>query len=232
LAKIVALIPCAGQGKRLGAGVSKPYLEVNGRPLLAFTLAAFQKHPLVDALVLVAEAEAIEQCWLEVVKKYDFTKVSAIVAGGRERQESVLNGLRSLSKDTKWVIVHDGARPLISEQMITNSLETAKAKGSAVVAVRAKDTIKEVSEDLIVAHTLPRRSLWQAQTPQIFEYSHLLKAYEMAEEKQWVATDDASLIEKLGEKVYIVEGDYSNIKITTPEDLIYFKAMIKVAEVK
>lgn len=227
MARVVALIPCAGQGKRMGAGVSKPYLEVYGRPLLAYTLEVFQMHPLIEGIVLVVEEGLVDYCCREIVDKYGFTKVNSVVVGGKERQDSVMCGLACLDNDTEWVAVHDGARPLISSTTITKALHAAFASGAAVVGVPAKDTIKVVAKDLTIIDTPDRRNLWQIQTPQIFKRRLLERAYNQAAEEGWLGTDDASFVERLGEKIKLVEGEYSNIKITTPDDLIYFKAMLK-----
>jgi len=227
LARVVALIPCAGQGKRMGAGVSKPYLEVYGRPLLAYTLETFQKHPLIEGIILVVEAGAVSYCCEEIVDKYGFTKVKSVVVGGKERQDSVMCGLAYLDKDTEWIAVHDGARPLISGDIITRALHTAFEADAAVVGVRVKDTIKVVGQDLTIIETPDRHKLWQIQTPQIFRRQLLERAYIQAAQEGWLGTDDASFVERLGQKIRMVEGEYLNIKITTPDDLIYFKAMLK-----
>lgn len=230
LAKVVALIPCAGQGKRMGAGVSKPYLEVHGRPLLTYTLDVFEKHPLIDGIILVVESEAVSYCKEEIVSKYGYKKVQAVVAGGKERQDSVMLGLACLENDTEWVLVHDGARPLINLDTITRAVNTAFVKKAVVVGVRVKDTIKIAAPDLTICATPDRQILWQIQTPQVFKRDILEQAYNQAASEKWIGTDDASFVERFGEKVYIVEGEYSNIKVTTPEDLIYLNAMLKVED--
>ncbi len=228
MAKRMALILCAGQGKRMGTDVKKPYLEVCGRPLLTYTLDVFQSDPMVDGIVLVVNEADCGHCQVEIVQKYDFTKICAVVPGGLERQDSVLQGLRAIGEETEWIIVHDGARPLINPETIHKAIAVAERKGAAVVAVRAKDTIKAVRPDLSVEETLPRHTLWQAQTPQVFRRGEILEAYETAIAKGWIATDDASLMERMGHEVYIVEGEYSNIKITTPEDLLFFSMLLKM----
>jgi 2-C-methyl-D-erythritol 4-phosphate cytidylyltransferase len=226
LGKVTALIPCAGQGKRMGGRVSKQFLRINDRPLLAYTLDPFQKHPLIDDIILVTREEDIPFCWEEIVQKEGFSKVSQVVAGGQERQDSVYQGLLALDKETDWVVIHDGARPMISWKTINAVLEAAVEKGAAIVGVPAKDTIKLVNPDLTVQDTPPRELLWHIQTPQVFRKTLVLKAYQEAIAHGWQGTDDASLVEKLGVPVYVVQGEYTNIKITTPEDFAFlFEAL-------
>ncbi|HHZ16802.1 MAG TPA: 2-C-methyl-D-erythritol 4-phosphate cytidylyltransferase [Clostridia bacterium] len=226
MGKVTALIPCAGQGKRMGGRVSKQFLRINDRPLLAYTLDPFQKHPLIDDIILVTREEDIPFCWEEIVQKEGFSKVSQVVAGGQERQDSVYQGLLALDKETDWVVIHDGARPMISWKTINAVLEAAVEKGAAIVGVPAKDTIKLVNPDLTVQDTPPRELLWHIQTPQVFRKTLVLKAYQEAIAHGWQGTDDASLVEKLGVPVYVVQGEYTNIKITTPEDFAFlFEAL-------
>lgn len=226
MAKVSAIILSAGQGKRMGGRVSKQFLEIDGRPLLAYTLDKFQEHPLIEEVIVVSKGEEIDYCRQKVIEKYNFTKVKKIIPGGEERQDSVYQGLLALSEDTEWVVVHDGVRPLVSLPVITRVLQYAFNKGAAIVGVPAKDTIKEVSPDQTVLATPPRKTLWHIQTPQVFKKEILVKAYEEALVSSWRGTDDSSLVERLGIPVYVVPGEYDNIKITTPEDLIYFKMML------
>ncbi len=228
MAKVTALIPCAGQGKRMGGAISKQYMEIFGRPLLAYTLDKFQGHSLVDEIVLIVRTEEITYCQREIVEKYGFSKVTALVPGGEERQDSVWQGLCTLGEETDWVIIHDGVRPLVSGAVISLALETAFAKGTAVVGVPVKDTVKKVNPDLTVCETPPRESLWLVQTPQIFRKDILIDAYQQSYRQGWRGTDDASLVERMGTKVHMVRGEYNNIKVTTPEDLILVREMIRV----
>jgi 2-C-methyl-D-erythritol 4-phosphate cytidylyltransferase len=210
----------------MGGRVSKQFLRINDRPLLAYTLDPFQKHPLIDDIILVTREEDIPFCWEEIVQKEGFSKVSQVVAGGQERQDSVYQGLLALDKETDWVVIHDGARPMISWKTINAVLEAAVEKGAAIVGVPAKDTIKLVNPDLTVQDTPPRELLWHIQTPQVFRKTLVLKAYQEAIAHGWQGTDDASLVEKLGVPVYVVQGEYTNIKITTPEDFAFlFEAL-------
>lgn len=227
MARTAALIPAAGQGRRMGMGINKTYIELGGRPLLAYTLDKFQSHSLIDDIILIVHKDDLDFCRREIVRKYGFTKVRDVVAGGSERQDSVFLGLAALSADTGWVAVHDGARPLVSPETITLALETAFAKGAAVVGVPSKETVKIVNPDLSVRETPERDSLWMIQTPQVFRRDILLKAHQKAAVSGWTGTDDSMLVERLGIKVFMVQGEYGNIKVTTPEDLLYIKEYLR-----
>lgn len=225
MGKVTAIIPCAGQGKRMGGRVSKQFLEIKDRPLFAYTLEQFQKHAQIDEIVLVTREEDIAHCW-QVIHKEGLTKVTRVVAGGKERQDSVYEGLLVLDEETEWVVIHDGARPLISQATISKVLQAAMENEAAIVGVPAKDTIKLVNPDLTVQMTPPRDQLWHVQTPQVFRKELVMRAYAKAAALGWQGTDDASLVEKLGVPVYMVKGEYNNIKITTPEDFAFlFEAL-------
>lgn len=227
--KSIALIPAAGMGKRMGASINKQYLELGGLPVVARTISVFEKSPLIDAIYLVIPADEIPYCREHVVEACGFKKVVAIVPGGRERQNSVLNGLNAMRasvKDTDIVLIHDGVRPMVTEEMLSESIKIAGIRGGALVAVPAKDTIKSV-HDGIVVETPERGSLWQAQTPQSFRFGIIHAAHLTAEVEGFMGTDDASLVERTGGEVCIVPGDYRNIKITTPEDLILAEAFLE-----
>lgn len=230
LVKVTALIPCAGQGKRMGASINKPFIEVAGKPIIYFALKTFQDHPQIHDIVMIARDSEISYCWEEIVKKYNFDKVKKIIVGGKERQESVALGLKGVAHDTKWIVVHDGVRPLLSAKTLSYALSIAFEKGSAVVGVPAKDTIKMIEADMSVIATPKRESLWLVQTPQIFPREVLMDAYKKAKEKGWSVTDDSSLVEKMGYKVYMAKGEYNNIKITTPEDIDYLRASLRMEE--
>jgi len=230
LAKVVAIIPAAGQGKRMGTSVSKSYLEILGRPLLAYTLDKFQSHSLIEEIIIVAQARDIEYCRSEIVEKYGFDKVKKIVAGGQERQDSVNLGLAALDLEADWVLIHDGARPLVDGTTISQAIQAAFSKAAAVVGVPVKDTIKVVDAGHTVRQTLDRQTLWAVQTPQVFRRDILEEAYRQAGLLGWTSTDDASLVERLGVQVQMVRGSYKNIKITTPEDLLYLAESLKENE--
>lgn len=230
--KSIALIPAAGMGKRMGASINKQYLLLDGMPIVARTISLFEQSPLIDSIYLVVPTEEIPYCRKNIVEACGFKKIAAIVPGGRERQNSVLNGLTAMrehvSKDDV-VLIHDGVRPLIAERVLQESINNARRHDGALVAVPVKDTIKTV-RDGIVSNTPPRDSLWQAQTPQTFRFEKIFQAHLSAEADGFTGTDDASLVERSGGKVHIVHGDYRNIKITTPEDLVLAEAFLSAME--
>ena len=227
--KVTAIIVAGGSGKRMGMAIKKQYILLNKKEVLAHTLEVFNKSTLIDAIILVVSKEEIEKVKIEIVEKYALHKVKKIVAGGAERQDSVYNGLMATSEDTKYVMIHDGARPFIKEAVLKKALEVTLEKEATVVAVPVKDTIKIVdNKENKVIDTPDRSTLWSIQTPQTFTKELLLKAYEYAKTEGLVVTDDSMLVEAYGKSVYIVEGDYTNIKITTPEDLIIGEALLKV----
>lgn len=226
--KSIALIPAAGMGKRMGASINKQYLQLNGMPIVARTISVFERSPLIDAIYLVIPAEEIPYCREHVVEACGFCKVTAIIPGGRERQNSVMNGLRAMREhiaDDDVVLIHDGVRPLITENLLREAINTARLYDGALVAVPAKDTIKTVA-DGIVTGTPDRETIWQAQTPQAFRFGVIYAAHQAAETDQFMSTDDSSLVERSGGRVCIVRGDYRNIKITTPEDLILAESFL------
>lgn len=223
--KRIALVPAAGMGKRMGATINKQYLALAGKPILAHTLELLQQAAFIDEIYPVVPAEEMDFCRIQVLERYGIRKARQIVAGGAERQHSVLNGLRAMvAADDDIVLIHDGVRPFVSPAVLLRSLEIAAEFDGAIVAVPAKDTIKVVKEAAVIA-TPPRESLWLAQTPQTFRYGVIRAAHEQAEAEGFIGTDDASLLERLGKKVHIVIGDYRNIKITTPEDLVVAEAL-------
>ncbi|MFY4777136.1 2-C-methyl-D-erythritol 4-phosphate cytidylyltransferase [Metabacillus sp. RGM 3146] len=216
------VIPAAGQGKRMKAGRNKQFIEFHDKPVIAYTLSVFEKDPTCTGIILVIN-EIEKDEFLKLIDTYKMTKVRALIQGGSERQHSVYNGLKAVQ--TGIVLVHDGARPFIDHSIIQKLAHAANEDGAATAAVPVKDTIKRV-ENLEVIETVERSSLWAIQTPQAFRLSLILEAHRKAESEQFLGTDDASLVERLKHKVTIVEGDYKNIKLTTPEDLLIAKAII------
>jgi len=226
--KSYALIPAAGMGKRMGASINKQYLELDGLPIVARTISIFERSPLIEAIYLVIPAEEIPYCREHVVAACGFRKVVEIVPGGRERQNSVMNGLNAMRghlADDDVVLIHDGVRPLITHRLLSESIDIARNCDGAVVAVPAKDTIKTVRDGVIV-DTPARDLLWQAQTPQSFRFETIYNAHRAAEREGFMGTDDASLVERRGGVVKVVRGEYKNIKITTPEDLVLAEAFL------
>lgn len=224
----IALIPAAGMGKRMGASINKQYLRLAGMPIVAHTLQLFETAPFIDAIYLVIPEDEIPYCREHVVEAYGFQKIVAIVPGGTERQHSVRNGLdamRSLVSDNDVIIIHDGVRPFVSREMLSESIEIAVCNDGALTAVAAKDTIKIV-EDGVVVSTPSRETLWQAQTPQSFRFGIIDQAHRLAYQDNFLGTDDASLVERNGGIIRIAKGSYRNIKITTPEDLVLAEAFL------
>ncbi|WYP26676.1 2-C-methyl-D-erythritol 4-phosphate cytidylyltransferase [Alkalihalobacillus sp. FSL W8-0930] len=219
------VIPAAGQGKRMKAGKNKQFIEVNQTPLIAYTLQVFEEDEQCKQIILVANEYEIE-AMQDIVRAYNIQKVTRIAVGGMERQQSVYEGLKQLSGPDEIVMVHDGARPFIRESIIHELVKATSKDGGAVVGVRMKDTVKRVSQNAIV-ETIDRSELWAVQTPQAFWRDSLLDGHKRAEEEGFVATDDASIMEWVGSKIVMVEGDYSNLKITTPEDLLMAEAILR-----
>ena len=225
--KYTVLLPAAGSGKRMGAGQNKLFLELRNIPILIHTLRVFNRDPNCERIVLAVKKE--EKVFIEqLLKEYGITKVSEIVEGGLERQHSVYAALKAVpSKGI--VLVHDAARPFIHQEVIQQLVEVANTTGAAVAAVRAKDTMKKV-ENGIIQETVDRESLWIIQTPQAFRYTILEKAERLAEEENFLGTDEAMLVERLGERVHIVESTYDNVKMTTGEDLLYGEVILNQRE--
>lgn len=219
MGKLGVIIVAAGQGKRMGSSESKQFIPLVDKPILVHTLEVFQQMNEVNAMALVVSEEQKTRC-SGYLERYGLDKVKAIVAGGKERQESVYRGLQALeTMGMEWILVHDGVRPLVRPEKIRACWQAAKNKGAAVLAVPVIDTIKVVDALGQILSTPDRKSLWAMQTPQAFRLSDLKRAHERAAEEGYQGTDDAALAERINVAVYVVEGDYDNIKITTPEDL-------------
>jgi len=218
--KTEALIVSAGKGRRFMEGKKKQFYFLAGKPILAHTLDQFEKSSLIHSILLVVGQEDMDYCLKEIVEKWQFRKISQIIPGGKQRQDSVKNGIDVLSKDTDIVVIHDGVRPFVTKEMIEDSIRSAIRFQAVVFAMPVKETIKMIQPDGTVLKTLDRESLWQIQTPQTFRADVIKEAYYKATEDGFNGTDDASLVERIGLKVHILPGTYTNIKITTPEDLI------------
>ena len=215
---VSAIIPVAGRGTRLGGPVPKQYLKLNDEPIISITTRKFVSLPSIHHGVVVAAANEIENTRQLLSNIEDFSQKFKIVAGGNERQDSVYKGLEAIPSETDIVMVHDGVRPFLTTQMIDVSIQTAADSGACVIAVPVKETIKRVM-DQEVQETIPRENLWQIQTPQTFKYHILKEAHKKAKEARYYSTDEAALVEWCGYSVRVVMGSYSNIKITTEEDL-------------
>jgi 2-C-methyl-D-erythritol 4-phosphate cytidylyltransferase len=214
----IAIIPAAGVGARMHADRAKQMLELAGAPLLVHTLRRFEQCESINQVILVLQPNLTSEV-LTLIKREGLTKIARIVAGGAERQDSVYRGLQVVRKETAGIIVvHDAARPFIRPEEITSVVRRAEAKGAALMALAATDTIKQV-RSARVQRTLDRKRIYHAQTPQAFQYSILLEAYERAYADGFMATDDSQLVEHAGHKVSVVEGSNINIKITRPFDL-------------
>jgi 2-C-methyl-D-erythritol 4-phosphate cytidylyltransferase len=218
------IIPAAGLGKRLKSKTDKPFVLINGKPLIAYTLQAVSKCRKVADIILVVDKKNIDKA-KKIIKKYDLKKVAKIIQSGLMRTDSVENGMMEVSNKTDLIAVHDGARPFISEKIFHNAIDAAKKYNCSCVCVKVKPTIKKVVNGKII-ETIDRSFLWEAQTPQVFKKSIFQKAYNKRK-KDKLYTDDMSLVEGLGVSVRVVEGDYNNIKITTSEDLEQAKRMLK-----
>lgn len=224
---VLAIIPAAGQGNRMGNQVNKQFLCLAGLPILVHTLKVLEDHPRINGIILVCREEEQEFCHTEIVERYLLKKVLKIVAGGKERQHSVFNGIKALPPTTGLVFIHDGARPFLDHGIIDEALAEATIVGAAVAAVPVKDTIKQAGPDGMVIATPDRSQLWQIQTPQVFNFNLILTAHRQADTDGFLGTDDASLVEYIGHKVKLVPGTYENIKITTPEDLLIGEAILR-----
>lgn len=233
MSKTAAIVLAAGQGKRMQSAVAKQFLMLAGEPVVCHSLRAFENSE-VETVILVTGEDEIEYCRNEIVEKYGFRKVAAIVHGGKERYHSVYEGLRALSEileDDGIVLIHDGARPMVTGDIITRTIAAAREHGACVAAMPVKDTIKVADSEGFAARTLDRSTLWQMQTPQTFVYDLVYGAYKklLSDEKyQKGITDDAMVVESMcSGKVKFVEGSYENIKVTTPEDMIVAESFLK-----
>ena len=222
--KCTAIVLSAGQGKRMGTAVQKQYIELFGKPIISYTLDAFQKSRIIDEIVLVVGAGQEEWVQKEIVEKYQINKVCAVIPGGKERYDSVWAGLKWIKEQKEqpeYVFIHDGARMFVDEQILARGYENVEKFGACVAGMPSKDTIKLVDEDQFAVNTPPRKLVWAVQTPQIFKTNLIENAYtKLMEEVPDNITDDAMVVEQmLKMPVKLYEGSYENIKITTPEDL-------------
>jgi 2-C-methyl-D-erythritol 4-phosphate cytidylyltransferase len=234
--KTEAIVASAGVGKRLAqptrarvGRIRKPYLKISGKPILIHTLKALNKSAAIHAIIIVVNRSDKKRCEA-LIKRYGVKRIKAVVVGGAKRSDSVYNGLRSLDKDTKIVLIHDGVRPFVDEGIVDKSIDCAKRFGACIVGVPVKATVKRVKGiglrvkgQAMVERTIDRRNIWEIQTPQVFRRDLILEAYRKF--RNCNVTDDAMLVEKLGAKVHVITGSYKNIKITTAEDLVLAEAI-------
>lgn len=220
----VAIIPAGGHGKRFGSTTPKQLIKVFDKEIIVYTLEIFQKSNLIDQIVIAVPHNFISLI-LRLKDKYNLSKIIKVVEGGKERQDSVFNGLSSIHlKKNDLVIVHDAARPLLPQSILKNAIQCAKEKGNAVVCLKARDTL--IKGNKIIQNYIDREKIYYVQTPQIFRYNDLLLAMKNAYKENFIATDESNLIKKSGKKINIIDGSPLNFKITTKEDLEMFKGII------
>lgn len=223
---ITVIVAAAGRGSRMKRAENKVFLTLEGDAILSYSIRRFAHRDDVGELIVVSAAHEVEQM-RRLVDSCGVTIPVKIVVGGSERQYSIENALQEVNEASEIILVHDGARPLVTDVVIENVIRSTREHGAAIAAVAVKDTIKQVDANGIVVDTPPRKTLYAVQTPQGFEAGLLKQAYGQAREDGFLGTDDASLVERLGRTVAIAEGDYQNIKITTPEDLMIGEALLK-----
>lgn len=220
MGKKCVVIVAAGQGKRMMSDINKQLIKLKGKPILFYTLNVFSKNPLIDEIILVVAKDEIETIKKEVIEKYNIHKVINIVSGGTTRQESVYNGL-SCIKGCEIVLIHDGARPFVDGRIISDGIKFARIYDACACGVIPKDTIKIRGKNGISTETLDRNSLFLVQTPQCFKYELIFDCHKRLQIETKIVTDDTMVVETYGKNVYLYEGSYTNIKITTPEDIAF-----------
>ena len=223
---VSAIIVAGGSGSRMGTRTKKQYLKIKDKEILVYAVECFEKMPEIQEIIVVTGKEECSYVEHLLRDTYKLSKVRAVVAGGKERQDSVFNGIQVVNNKADYVVIHDGARPLITEEVVRAGLNTAYMQRASIIAVPVKDTIKVVNKEGKVETTPDRNTLWSIQTPQIFERELITYAHQYAKEHGLSATDDSMLVEAIGVPVYITEGHYTNIKITTPEDMIIAERML------
>ena len=223
------VIVAAGTGSRMNMGINKQFIKLEGKEIIAYTIEKFYNNSNIEDIVVVVKEDESEFFKKEILEKYNFKNVK-IAYGGKERQDSVYNGLKLLDEKCDVVLIHDGARPFVSDKIIDKSIEEAKEHKAIVVGVPVKDTIKVIDNDKNLVDTPNRSVLWAVQTPQTFDYNILIDAYKDAFKNKFYGTDDAMLVERIGYKVKMLEGSYNNIKITTQEDLNVGSQILRVQD--
>lgn len=220
------IIVAAGTGSRMKKDINKQFIKLDNKEIIAYTIDKFYINDEIGDIVVVIKKDEEDYFKKNILEKYKFKNIK-IAYGGEERQDSVYNGIQKLDKNCEVVLVHDGARPFVTEEIINNSIQEAKKHNAVVVGVKVKDTIKVVGEEGNIVDTPNRKYLWSVQTPQVFKYDIITKAYENAYNENYYGTDDAMLVEKIGYDVKMIEGSYDNIKITTQEDLNFGEQILR-----
>ena len=226
------IIVAAGSGKRMKADINKQYLTIRNKEIIAHTIEVFDKCQYIDEIVVVIKEEEKMFFVEQIVEKYKFNKKIKIAFGGKERQDSVYAGMLQIDEKSKIVLIHDGARPFVSHEIIENAITNTIKSKAVVVGVPVKDTIKTVNINGIIENTLNRELTWAVQTPQVFEKDLLIQAYEKAQMDGFIGTDDASLVERYGYEILMLMGSYDNIKITTQEDIYFGEAILNYREME
>jgi len=226
--RVTALIPAAGSGERIGGKINKQFIEISGKPILVYTLEKFEECKSIDEVILILPQRWLEYGRSQIVARFGLQKVKRIIPGGRERQDSVYQGLKAIEEKTDIVLIHDGVRPFIRPDKIEDSIRLCQQFGAVILALPVRYTVKEIRDGAVVK-TLDRDLLWEIQTPQTFRYPIILEAYSKAMKEGFYSTDDSALVERVGYKVRILEGQWDNIKITSPWDLELAKLLIKNA---
>lgn len=220
------VIVAAGTGSRMKKDINKQFIKLKNKEIIAHTIEKFYNSENIDDIVVVIREDEEEYFNKNIKEKYGFTNIK-VAHGGNERQDSVFNGIKMLKKECDVVLIHDGARPFVTDDIIKRSINKANEHNAIVVGVKVKDTIKVVSDNGNIVDTPNRSYLWAVQTPQVFKYDIITKAYEDAYNNNYYGTDDAMLVERIGYNVKMIEGSYNNIKITTQEDLEFGEQILK-----
>jgi len=224
-----AIIVAAGKGSRMKGPTRKQYLELSGRPVLSYSLIIFDACTLIEEIFLVVPKNDIDACQNKIISSLNLKKKVQLISGGVHRQDSVYNGLLSIGKQSDIVVIHDGVRPFVRPEDLTACIRCAKKVDACILGTPASDTLKRVDKSQRIEKTLDRKNIWLIQTPQAFKYDLIMEAHEAARRDGVIGTDDASLVERLGKDVKIIDGNRYNIKITVKEDLVVAHALIDAA---
>ncbi len=227
--KMSLVIPAAGTGSRMKSKTNKQFLQLQDRPVLAHTIGLFHEIPEIEEIIIVVAEKEVDFCRIQIAEKYGFQKIKKIIPGGSSRQESVYKGFLETSSDSDYIIIHDGARPLLKKEKIEEFIKALQNQEALVMAVPEKNTIKKVKDSFII-HTINREDVWEIQTPQAFSREVLRQAFIKVAGNYHLYTDDSSMVEELKVPVKIFPGDYLNIKITVPEDLKLGKLILDTLE--